>query len=175
MEELKKVIHKVGPLKIVVVILCGVLLVMFSFGTSFSEEAPKMSEENEEQQVQEASTMSYKEKMEQELVRILQNVEGVGKVEVMLTLRSGGTKVTLKDNTDSGDTLEEETVLVEDSERNSSPYVVQETEPELEGVVIVCEGGDNILIKKEITEAAQALFQIDSHKIKVMKSKEAKE
>jgi len=60
------------------------------------------------------------------------------------------------------------------TESDEAP-AVQETEPELEGVVIVCEGGDNILIKKEITEAAQALFQIDSHKIKVMKSKEAKE
>lgn len=172
MEEIKKMIHKAGPLKIGVVILCGILLVIISMGTSFSGESAIKQEEKEENDTKEHVTSGYKEKMEQELVQILQNVEGVGRVKVMLTLKSGGTKVTLKDNTDSGDKVEEETVLIEDGERNSTPYVVQETEPELEGVVIVCEGGDNVLIKKEITEAAQALFQIDSHKIKVMKCKE---
>jgi stage III sporulation protein AG len=49
---------------------------------------------------------------------------------------------------------------------------LQEKEPELEGVVIVCDGGDDVLVKKEITEAVSALFQIETHKIKVMKSKE---
>ena len=65
--------------------------------------------------------------------------------------------------------------MIEDSDRNSSPYVIQEKEPELEGVVVVCDGGDDAGVKREITDAVSALFQIESHKIKVMKSKEAKE
>ena len=41
--------------------------------------------------------------------------------------------------------------------------------------MIVCDGGADAGVKREITEAVSALFQIESHKIKIMKSKEAKE
>ena len=58
---------------------------------------------------------------------------------------------------------------------NGTQDVIQEKEPELEGVVIVCDGGADAGVKREITEAVGALFQIESHKIKIMKSKEAKE
>ena len=83
--------------------------------------------------------------------------------------------ITLKDNTQKGESNEEKTVLVENSSRDSSPYIIQEKEPEIEGIVIVCEGGYDSVIKREITDAVSALFSIESHKIKIMKSKEAKE
>ncbi|MGN0422485.1 MAG: stage III sporulation protein AG, partial [Lachnospiraceae bacterium] len=38
-----------------------------------------------------------------------------------------------------------------------------------EGVVVLAEGGDNAVVKQNITEAVQALFGIDTHKIRVMK------
>lgn len=178
MEDIKKIIQKAGPLRIGAVILCGILLLLISCGDSLfgayrdgggaeSSEVPTLTESD--------SAGQYKRKMEEELVELLRKVEGVGNVQVMLTLRASNEKVTLKDNTNKGDTNEEETVLIEDGDRNSSPYVIQEKEPEIEGVVVVCGGGDNSAIKREITEAVSALFQIDSHKIKVMKSKEAKE
>ena len=59
--------------------------------------------------------------------------------------------------------------------RLSELFSGEEKEPELEGVVIVCDGGADAGVKREITEAVSALFQIESHKIKIMKSKEAKE
>ena len=175
MEEIKKIVQKAGPLKIGIIIICGILLICISFGGSGIGVNTKTEEEEEKKVQEKEKTLTYREQMETELIELLQRVEGVGKVEVMLTLKADGEKVTLKDNVDNGESREEETVLIEDSERNSTPYVVQEMEPELEGVVVVCEGGDNILIKKEITEATQALFEIDSHKIKVMKSKEVME
>ena len=121
------------------------------------------------------SSEEYKKARAEELSRLLQKVDGVGGVDVMITLKASNEKVTLKDNTSKGENNEEKTVLVENQERNSSPYIVQEREPEIEGIAIVCEGGYDSVIKREITEAVSALFSIDSHKIKVMKSKEAKE
>lgn len=177
MEEIKKLIQKAGPMRLGVVVICGVLLILFSSGVSFSGSGG--NKETKEATAQEpditARQTQYREKMKQELTEILRRVEGVGNVEVMLTLKASNEKVTLKDNTDRGNDTEEQTVLIEDSERNSSPYVIQEKEPELEGVVIVCDGGADAGVKREITEAVSALFQIESHKIKIMKSKEAKE
>ena len=42
-------------------------------------------------------------------------------------------------------------------------------EPEVLGVLVVAKGGDNPVTVREITEAVQALFGIEVHKIKVMK------
>ena len=179
MEELKKWIQKAGPFRIAAVVLCGIFLVLLSCGNPFFDgktaEQEKEAEETLKQTETADSLEQYKKKLEQELSELLQKVEGVGKAQVMLTLKASNEKVTLKDNSSKGADSEEETVLIEDSERNSSPYVIQEKEPEIEGVVIVCEGGKDAVTKREITGAVSELFQIESHKIKIMKSKEAKE
>lgn len=174
MEQIKEWIHKVGLLKLGIVILCGVFLMVLSWGGQ-EKESVITSATEEQAQASTTSLDDYKHAREEELRRLLQKVDGVGGVDVMITLKASNEKVTLKDNTSRGESNEEKTVLVENQERNSSPYIVQEKEPEIEGIAIVCEGGYDSVIKREITEAVSALFSIDSHKIKVMKSKEAKE
>ena len=170
MEEIKKLIKKAGPMKLGIVLLCGILLILLSYGKGGSagenNEAETGAVPVEDQQT---DMEQYKIKREQELKELLQKVDGVGKVELMLTLKGSNEKVTLKDNTYKGEDTEEETVLIEDSDRNSSPYILQEKEPEVEGVVIVCEGGEDAATKREISEAVCALFQIESHKIKILK------
>ena len=49
------------------------------------------------------------------------------------------------------------------------PYVSKELSPRIEGVVVIAEGGSDSVVKQNITEAVQALFGIDTHKIRVMK------
>ena len=63
----------------------------------------------------------------------------------------------------------EETVYEENEDNGKIPYVTAETNPQVEGVLVIAEGGGNGYIKQEIIEAAQALFGIDAHKIKIMK------
>ena len=63
---------------------------------------------------------------------------------------------------------QEETVLVEE-DGDKIPYVIKEYEPEIEGVVAIIEGGDDPLIVSQVTEAIQALFHVEAHKIKVLK------
>jgi stage III sporulation protein AG len=41
--------------------------------------------------------------------------------------------------------------------------------PVIEGVIIVCEGGDNKELVSEITNAVYGLLNVPVHKIKVMK------
>lgn len=177
--EWKKLVQKAGPLRLGLAVLCGILLLLISCGgLSFGSVEHGRGEEgvsDVKEKTEEDSLQDYKQRIQKELVELLEGVEGVGRAEVMLTVRASNEKVTLKDNTNRGDGSEEETVLIEDSDRNSAPYVIQEKEPELEGVVVVCDGGSDALVKREITDAVSALFQIESHKIKVMKSKEAKE
>lgn len=178
----KGLIQKAGPVRLILVAVCGVVLLMLSCGglttgsgTGNAGETKKQDAESTGDDSAKESLAQYRERMENELVAILEQVQGVGHVQVMLTVQASNEKVTLKDSTSQEDKQQEETVLVEDSDRNSSPYIIQEKEPELEGVVVVCEGGDQAEVKREITDAVEALFHIESHKIKVMKSKEGSE
>lgn len=130
----------------------------------------------------------YAKRMEEELQELLSAMEGVGEVKVMITIRDSGEQVVEKDvpsesgwvsETDSaGGTRESEsarqeesTVYVTDSEGNRTPYVSQTIQPQIEGVTVVAQGGGDVLIQKNITEVIQALFDIEAHKIKVVKMK----
>ena len=103
----------------------------------------------------------------------------------MLTLSSSEQKITLQDGSntseettqsdqsggsrmDSKSQSGEESVLVKKN-GEEIPYVVQVQAPVVEGVVVVAQGIDSGKKKTEIIEAIQALFPVETHKIKVMK------
>ena len=127
---------------------------------------------------------SYIEDMENKLVHILEKVDGVGQVEVMITLKSSRESVLNKDASEESQTeeensngtkkysqndkREEETVLA-DASGESAPYVIKELAPEISGVIIACEGADNNTVAAAVTQAAQVLFGISSNHIKVLK------
>lgn len=165
-------IRKIGVSRFFIMIMIGVLLVVISLDFGGTE---KKTVEEEKIKNKEDTMSDYKSRIEKEIQNILSQVSGVGKVSVMVTLKATGEKVTLKDASASGEKSEEETVLVEGENRETAPYVVQEKEPEIEGVVVVCQGGGDVHIQHEISNAISALFSVESHKIKVMKSKEARQ
>lgn len=176
LEKMKEMVHKAGPFRIAAVIVSGVLLLLLSCGNVFSKpdkkEEPAAASESAGQP--ESELTDYKEQMETQVKEILERVEGVGAVDVMITLKSSREKVTLKDNSANADKSEEKSVLIEDENNNTAPYIVQEVEPEIEGILVVCGGGADPGIQREIIAGISALFPVESHKIKVMKSKEAK-
>lgn len=49
--------------------------------------------------------------------------------------------------------------------------ITYQQETQVEGIVVVAEGGDNGVTIQKITEVVQALFDVDAHKIKVIDSK----
>ena len=118
---------------------------------------------------------------------ILSHVKGVGRTKVMVTLASGSERIIEKDTNSGSESIQEtdsqggsrntinssssqETVYSGGEDGNGEPYVTKELTPIVEGVVVVAEGGDDPVAVQNITEAVQALFEIDTHKIKVMKS-----
>ena len=41
-------------------------------------------------------------------------------------------------------------------------------EEQVQGILVIAEGGGNAVVVRNITEVVQALFDVDSHKIKVI-------
>ena len=49
------------------------------------------------------------------------------------------------------------------------PLLAKEMKPEISGVIISAEGGKSPQVQAEISAAVEALFDVPSHKIKVLK------
>ncbi|MFI3207863.1 MAG: stage III sporulation protein AG [Eubacteriales bacterium] len=155
-----------------VMFIVGLLLVVIAMPTSDDEQDEEESESFDENvvSVYNDSELEYKTQLEEQVKLLLSKVDGVGEVDVMITLSSTTQKVVEKDMTISQEETEESTVYA-DNEDGQEPYVYQEIYPTIEGVVVAAEGGDSAIVIQNITEAIQALFDVDTHKIKIMKMK----
>lgn len=111
----------------------------------------------------------------QELADILGNIKGVGKVQVMLTVKAGETTVYQTDEdvdtSETGSSIRKETVIITDSDRNQRPLVVQTMPPEYMGAVIVCQGADNASVRLAVVEAVCKATGLGADKISVLKMK----
>lgn len=143
-----------------VLLLIGLLLLVIALPVKKNEE----EEQTEKESVQTSQSLSeedWQTRMENRLVQVLEQVQGVGKAEVFLTCEGTQEKVVEKDET--------ETVYERDSRGNQTPYVSSEIYPKVTGVLVVAQGGDDSVVIQNIQEAVQVLFQVEAHKIKVMK------
>lgn len=190
-EKGKKLMQKImAKDRLVIILLVGILLVVIAIPTK--EKSGHEENVTEEAEVMTEDSDRYTEYIERHLENVLSKVEGVGKVEVMLTLKTSAEKVIEKDKETSGESVKEEdsqggvrttlnnsssetTVYTGEDESiandggGQTPYVIKEISPEVEGVIVIAEGGDNPVVIQNISEAVQALFGVDTHKIKIMK------
>ncbi len=128
---------------------------------------------------------AYVEYLEERLEAVLGQMDGVGAVEVMITVSDTGEYVVEKDTnrvetvtteadssggsrTVSEHTMDEVTIYVENGEE-TYPYIQKEKLPTVEGVVIVAEGGGNSVVVSNISESVKALLPVEAHRIKVVK------
>jgi stage III sporulation protein AG len=197
MEKKKLSLKEIGIEKLIIMFLAGIFLIVLSFPNifSFNKTQNKKSEnniggaksaQNESQEGTSTNISEYTHTLEENLRNLLVKVDGVGEVKVMITLKSSEEKVTLRDNpysqesnteTDSegGNRIssniskEDKTVLIDNEKGDTIPYVIKETMPEIEGIVILAQGGGKVAIINEIIDASMVLFDVPAHKIKVMK------
>ncbi|BCN30397.1 stage III sporulation protein AG [Anaeromicropila herbilytica] len=194
-KKTKLTIKEIGLERLVILLLCGIFLIVLTIPDIFPKQSKKSSTsvdyKSSTQKLSATSVKSndyidlYTSRLENELTTMLKKVNGIGQVEVMITAKSSKELVALKNepysqesvNETDGDggsrissntSKENETVLV-NQDGDSVPFIVKELEPQLEGVLVIAEGGDNPNVISEIIEAVEVLFDVPTHKIKVMK------
>jgi stage III sporulation protein AG len=110
-----------------------------------------------------------------ELAHILGQIKGVGKVQVLLTVKTGQTTVYQTDedadHSDTGSSIRKETVIITDSDRNQHPVVMQVLPPSYLGAVIVCQGADEAGVRLAVVEAVSKATGLGADKISVLKMK----
>ena len=136
------------------------------------------------------SLFSYEHELEKRLVQILGGMEGFTSVDVMITLSATSEKVLeksiqLEENKQeiekgSGESQEKSVTsslnkkneaLLTGNTSGSMPYIIKEMSPSIQGVVVAAKGNITQTKIRDISEAVQALFGIEAHKIKVIEKK----
>lgn len=132
-----------------------------------------------------AGSTTYEQQLETRVRDILSKVDGVGKVDVMITLKTSGEKVihvdgktthsvTREQDTSGGtrnienDEQEQSTILTS-ADGEDSPIIEKELFPELSGIIISAEGGGSPTICAQISAAMEALFGLPPNRIIVLK------
>lgn len=127
-----------------ILVLLGLLLVVIALPTAedvVSESAVFTDVKN----VQPDESSVRSSNLELQLEQVLSRTEGVGNVQIMLNMSQDDNSFSSLSDT-SG-------------------------QQKIQGALIVAEGGDDPVTVRKIQEAVMALFQIEAHKIKVMKMK----
>lgn len=157
--------------------LAGILLIGIS--SLLPEKAPEARDAG----VQEAEAKAYAAELEDRLQTILGQMEGVGEVRVMVTLENGYRQVYAKSEKVNNDVLEdiraqdekktqekqvtEQTYVLVDGAGGKVPLVTARLEPEVKGVVVVCQGGDDPLVVRRVVETVRVALNISSSRISV--------
>lgn len=177
-----------------VIFLCGILFFVVQMFLLFPQKSKSGLPEEKEASKEEINIyeidIQYVSEMEKKLEDTLRQMEGVGEVSVMITLKESTERVVEKDvesssesakdgeNITKSSTKNENTIFVGDGkglswtqgeEGDLEPYVRKQKVPAIEGVVIVAEGGGSPVVIQQITEAVEALFGIETHKIRIVK------
>lgn len=191
-EKKKFSLKDISKKDLILLFLAGILLVFASVPDLFSK---KQVEDKEKSNTntstiyaapkEESEEVEYITRYENKLKKLLEQMEGVGKVEVMITLKNSKEQIVLKDmpytqesinETDheggsrisSSTQNQEETVLITNKAGESIPYVTKEMEAQVEGVVVLAQGGGDGRIATKIVDAVGVLFDVPAHKVQVL-------
>lgn len=182
MKKLKDILGKLKGMdrsQWIVVILTGVLLLVVAIPLETPKKHEK-STETAEENGESGQSSTYQRRMETQLEETLMQMEGVGEVKVMLTLRDGGEQILAKDLTksDKSATQADGSVTSESSSESATVYDGEEDPvatksimPDIEGILVVAEGAGNSRVENSIYRSVMALFPVDAHKISVVKMK----
>jgi stage III sporulation protein AG len=126
---------------------------------------------------------------ETRLKEILQNIVGVGDVDVLVTIESTEELSVDKNYKDSQQQTNErdnngatrnitevnrsgDVVLYQVSSGNQQPLVLKTIKPKVRGVVVVAKGAENLTLKKMITEAVERGLDVSAIRISVLPRKQ---
>ena len=161
----KKIRNYVGKYKYAaLILLIGLILMLIPSGKDAAMPVQQAVEQPKE-------IVSEETRLEE----ILMQIEGAGKVRVMLTQASGAETVYQTDEDSSRDhdsvSQRRDTVTVTDHDRIQTGLIRQVNPPIYLGAVVVCQGADRAAVKLAVTEAVSKVTNLGADQITVLKMK----
>ncbi len=169
---MSKWLQLVKDKKVKIIIIVGILGMVLIFLSEFisddkNNDMPKSNTET-------TSYETYADDMEEKLRKTLEKIEGVGKAEVMITVNGTEEYIYAQEekvkNGEKDSSSENQYVLI-GSGSEKQALLKKVVNPEISGVVIICEGGDSNIVKEKVYSSVSAIFDISSNNIYVAKLK----
>ena len=185
MEKLKEIFARIqfkntsrSIQNLVIFALIGISLILA--GSFFFKENDH-SEARSEDLTENSSYSDYETRMTMQLEQILSAIDGVGKVEVMLTIANESESEIAYSITESQSTTQEndnqggqriidqnnssETAVMVNEGGGNKPFITRENRPEIKGVMVVADGAQIPEIKYQLNQAVQTALDLPSHKV----------
>lgn len=149
---------------VVLILVIGVVLMVL----------PVNRQEQETPQIQTTQVEQFDDPTE-ELSKILCQIRGAGKVQLLLTKGAGERTVYQTDqernNAEQDQSVRVETVIVTDKDRAQQGLIQQILAPEYRGAIVVCQGADDASVRLAIIEAVADATGLGTDRISVLKMK----
>lgn len=161
-KQREKLVHWLGKYRyVLLVVLLGLGLMLIPSGNGKkSSETPAAAVSGES-----------KTDLTQELEGILSQIEGAGKVQVMLTVAKGEQIIYQTDGSTAENGNRHDTVVITDENRTQNGLVQQSNPPTYRGAIVVCQGAGSASVCLAIKEAVSKVTGLDASQISVLKMK----
>ncbi len=169
-DKIKEILKKDKKILLLLILaVIGILLLLFSELFDF--------EGKKEPQEAPATTEEYAELIESKLTELVSSIEGAGETVVMVTVETGEENVFAKEVKSDEETNENrassnyeyEYVVIKSGSSAENGMLLKVIEPEIRGVAIVCDGGENAKVRENIINTVSAVLDIKTNKISVCK------
>ncbi len=170
-EAFKKVWEKIKNLRFVlIVVAAGVVLLMLPDREGSAKADTEIASYTQEFSLEEE---------QRRIAAALEEIDGAGKVTVVLTLKTGTETVVaedtqstyVQDETEGRRETEAKTVIVSRGSSVEDPVVLKYIYPEYQGALVVAEGAGNAEIRLSLTKAVAGLTGLSSDAINIVKMK----
>lgn len=184
-EQIKNLEEKKLMSYLLVILIGASLVLVFLKGMDPKEqkEINSVIKEDTSEYNNEVRVEDYGSILEKKLVNILKKLEGIGEVNVMLTLEDSSEKVPAVNATKSRESTKETDAeggireIIREEESNQllntteSIVVLKEIRPNIKGVIVVADGAENPEILEKIYLAVQTVLGLTTNKVEVFSSK----
>ena len=174
-KNIKEKIFKDKKLLVIIIIaVIGIILIVLSELIPKNDDKEKNTSENETNSIE-----MYTSELEKKLSDIISSIEGAGNAKVMLTIDTSEENVYAKEinskdeNTESKDisSYQYEYIVIKSGSSKEEGMLLKVVEPNVRGVAVVCEGGDNAAVKEMIINTVSAVLKVKTNNISVCKMK----
>lgn len=184
------IIKNIGKEKLIIIAIAAVILILCTVWENSEKTEENRGVKQDEAYVGNLNADEFMEEyvksQEKKLKAVLEKIDGAGEIYVMITIKNSSEDKILMEQSISGEKTDEDdgtggkrnictysednsTVYITDENGNTVPYVLSRMSPEIEGVAVIAQGGNNAVVKEKIISVIKALFDIEINKISVTK------
>lgn len=171
----------------IIILIVTIIIINTTWKNDETTEKNTVQDNNVKMVSTETKEVTNSGDVEKNLKEILSKINGVGKVEVLITYSETSQVVAMynetykESQTEEGDTNggtrtiqevnKDKEIIYKEENGEKVPITEKIIMPKMEGALIVAEGANNAEVKTNIIQAVEALTGLQTHKIQVLEMK----